>query len=244
MIDERIFLRFPISFGDVCKVYPPSVNDVIGLDVFNTYRAALMLSQEEIEDAYIDDNIEGNIPTPFQYLLITYYQENDKIKKILEDAFSFFIKEPVAIFPELETIVIGKKEEDIIPDEDLINPRVIDANNYFEFQNIIRLSMGLDSVEAPNPNEHPRIKRYKAKMRQREKTIARKKANSSSLGNLLSAICCMGIGLNPLNIGEISYASVGWLIETYQGKEAYDVDIRCLLAGADSKKVKPKYWIK
>ena len=26
--------------------------------------------------------------------------------------------------------------------------------------------------------------------------------------------------------------------------EEYDIDIRALLAGADSKKVKPKYWIK
>jgi hypothetical protein len=29
-----------------------------------------------------------------------------------------------------------------------------------------------------------------------------------------------------------------------QQKEAYDIDIRSLLAGADSKKVKPKYWIR
>jgi hypothetical protein len=30
----------------------------------------------------------------------------------------------------------------------------------------------------------------------------------------------------------------------YQQNEEYDIDIRSLLAGADSKKVKPKYWIK
>ena len=59
----------------------------------------------------------------------------------------------------------------------------------------------------------------------------------------LVAICCMGIGLNPLNIGEISYASVGWLTNTYQRQERYDIDIRSLIGGADRKKVHPEYWI-
>jgi hypothetical protein len=42
----------------------------------------------------------------------------------------------------------------------------------------------------------------------------------------------------------MSYACVHWLIAMYQQNEEYDIDIRSLLAGADSKKVKPKYWIK
>lgn len=54
----------------------------------------------------------------------------------------------------------------------------------------------------------------------------------------------MGIGLNPLNIGEISYAAVGALMERYQAKEKYDIDIRSLLAGAKANKVNPVYWIK
>ena len=54
----------------------------------------------------------------------------------------------------------------------------------------------------------------------------------------------MGIGITPLNIGEMSYANVGVLMKIYQDKEKYDLDIRSLLAGADSKKIKPKYWIR
>ena len=142
----------------------------------------------------------------------------------------------------MEVIIVGKTEDEIDPDVDLVDPRIIDEKNYFEFQNIVRECMGMDAVEPPNPNEDPRVKKIKAKGRKRERIKAKKQGQS--LGGLLSAICCMGIGLNPLNIGEISYASVGYLIETYQNKEAYDIDIRCLLAGADSKKVKPKYWIK
>ena len=240
MINENFLLGFPDKYKDICKIYPPTVNEVIGLDDFEVYRASLTLSQEEIDDAYVYDNVDY-IPTPFEYLLITYHQEWDIREQIL-DGFEFFLKEPVSILPELEIILIGKAEEDIDPDVDFENPRVLDKTNYFDFQNIVRQSLGMEKVEKPILDEDPRIKRIKRLGRMRERVKA--KRQKQTLGGLLSAICCMGIGLNPLNIGEISYASVGYLIETYQNKEAYDIDIRCLLAGADSKKVKPKYWIK
>jgi hypothetical protein len=33
-------------------------------------------------------------------------------------------------------------------------------------------------------------------------------------------------------------------MDTYQGKEKYQLDVDSLLAGADSKKIKPEYWIR
>ena len=54
----------------------------------------------------------------------------------------------------------------------------------------------------------------------------------------------MDMGLNPLNIGEMSYAAIGILMQTYQEKEKYHIDVESLQAGADSKKIKPKYWIR
>ena len=52
----------------------------------------------------------------------------------------------------------------------------------------------------------------------------------------------MGIGLTPLNIGEISYASIGKLVEANQKKENYQLDCNGLLVGGDPKKM--KYWIR
>lgn len=103
--------------------------------------------------------------------------------------------------------------------------------------------MGEKAAEPPDPDEDPRVKRIKAKARYRERLKA-KRQKGPQFGTLLAAICCMGIGLSPLNIGEMSYACVHWLISMEQQREEYDIDIRALLAGADSKKVKPKYWIK
>ena len=116
----------------------------------------------------------------------------------------------------------------------------LDETNFFQFQNEIRESLGMKKVEQPNPDEDPRVRRIKAKARYRDKIKAKHGAGLKT-STSLAAICCMNMGLNPLNVGEITYASMGELIHMYQEKEKYDLDIRQLLAGADSKKIKPIY---
>jgi hypothetical protein len=113
---------------------------------------------------------------------------------------------------------------------------------------MIRESIGdkLEKLPEPiDPNENPMIAEIKRRARERDKIKARRASKDGiSLSTCLVAICCMGIGITPLNIGEMSYASVGEIMKVMQEKEKYDIDIRSLLAGADSKKVKPKYWIR
>ena len=242
MIDERVFLGYPIDFKDICQIYPPTVNDVCGNKDFLIYQSLFTMTQEELEDAYVDSAGATNVPTPFQYLLMNYYQDETMRKKI-EDGFMKFVHEPVTIVPEIEMLLIGKSEDELDPDVDLENPRLLTEENFFDFQNAIRMVMGEKAAEPPDPDEDPRVKRIKAKARYRERLKA-KRQKGPQFGTLLAAICCMGIGLSPLNIGEMSYACVHWLISMEQQREEYDIDIRALLAGADSKKVKPKYWIK
>ena len=242
MIDEKIFLGYPIDFKDICQIYPPTVNDVVGNKDFFIYQSLFTMTQEELEDAYVNSAGATNVPTPFQYLLMNYYQDETMREKI-EDGFMKFIHEPVTIVPEIEMLLIGKSEDELDPDVDLENPRLLTEENFFDFQNAIRMVMGEKAAEPPDPDEDPRVKRIKAKARYRERLKA-KRQKGPQFGTLLAAICCMGIGLSPLNIGEMSYACVHWLISMEQQREEYDTDIRALLAGADSKKVKPKYWIK
>ena len=247
MIDDRVFLGFPIPFKDICKIYPPTVNDVSGNENFHIYNALFTITQEDLNDEYLKDDRVTHIPTPFEYLMLNYYQGGDMQQHIL-DGFMLFLHEPVTIVPEINMLLIGKSEDELDPDKDLENPRLLTEDNYFDFQNEIRIVMGSPEIKPPDPEEanlDPRILRYKRKIREGDKIRQKKKSKDGpNFGTLLAAICCMGIGLTPLNIGEISYACVHWLIAMEQQKEAYDIDIRSLLAGADSKKIKPKYWIK
>lgn len=103
--------------------------------------------------------------------------------------------------------------------------------------------LGEKKIDPPNPNEDPRLKRMKAKARYRDRVKA-KSGKGLQLGPSLASLCCMGFGLNPLSLGELSYASVPILIRYYQEKEKYQLDVDSLLAGADAKKVKPKYWVR
>ena len=247
MIDDKIFLSKPIKFKDICKIYPPTVAEVVENDDFNSYQTLFTITQEELNKAYLQDESILQVPTPFQYLLMNYYQD-EEVKEKIEEAFKFFVHEPVTIVPEIELLLIGKSESELNPDIDLENPRVLTEDNFFDFQNQIRLAIGSNPIKPPEPediNEDPRVRRWKMRIKEREEFLnVKQRKNSPTFGTLLAAICCMGIGLNPLNIGEMSYACVHWLIAMYQQNEEYDVDIRALLAGADSKKVKPKYWIK
>ena len=155
--------------------------------------------------------------------------------------------EEVSFFYEDKMLVIGlnKTMQHIESLADLITIR---EEDYFDFQNTIRAAIGEKAVkppEIPDPDEDPRITEMKRRARERDRIKAKHGSkNGISLSTSLTAICCMGIGITPLNIGEMSYAAISPIMAMMQDKEKYDVDIKSLLAGADSKKIKPKYWIR
>ena len=249
MIDEKVFIRAPLNFKNKCNIYPPSVRDVIANEKFSQYKMILTISQEELEDNFLGKDGSSSpqtyVPTPLEFLLNNCYYSKE-FRKLAEEAFYFFTKEKIDFSFFDKRIIIGDLENQLL----LINnleeynkiPSIAGEEEFFELQNMIRQSMGEKKIEPPNPDEDPRVKRIKAKARYRDK-IKAQKGLGISLGTTLASICCMGLGITPLNIGEMSYVAMESLTRKYQEKEKYELDIDSLLAGADSKKVKPKYWI-
>lgn len=239
MINVGFEFGYPAEFKHICLIYPPKVKDILSNSAYPIYIKMLTYSQEEIEDEFHEHDIPmENLLNPFEYLLNNAYN-NEEFKQILEKAFIFFIHEPVTFLYEAKQILIG----DVKDVKSINNLRILTEEDYFEFQNMIREASGAQAIEPPNPNEDPRVKAIKAKARYRDK-IKAKKGLGLNLQTTLTSICCMGFGINPLNIGELSYAAIPILISTYQEKEKYELDVESLLAGADSKKIKPKYWIR
>lgn len=251
--NEQTFLGFPISFADKVKIYPPLVKDVAAApEKFAQYHRVLTLSQEEIEDLILEDDLEdfSNIaaaerkkaPTPLELLMANAYH-NEEIKKITKEAFYFFTREDVTFIFVAKKILIGDLESAIKGAKKMEDLFFLDESNFFEFQNKIRQALGDPLVEPPDPNLNPGIRRMRALARQRDRVKA-ERGNGLNFMTTIASICCMGLGITPLNIGEMSYAAIPVLFSYYQEKERYDLDIKSLLAGADSKKVKPKYWIR
>ena len=251
MSNAVTFLGFPKDFKQKFLIYPPTVKAVISNENFNQYRTLLTLSQEDLEDIFIKDNKEKGfnqyndfqVPTPFEYLLANSYH-NKEIEELAKEAFYFFTKQEISFLYEQGLILIGNLEEEIERVGNHLESLVfLKEDDFFEFQNMIRECLGEDKIEPPDPNLHPKIRRMKALARYRDKVKAQK-GMGITLETTLVSICCMGIGITPLNIGELSYAALSTIVQTYQNKEKYEIDVRSLQAGADAKKVKPKYWIR
>ena len=247
MSKESVFLGLPETFENKFQIYPPLIKEIVGNSYFGVYRHLLTVSQEELEDEYLKKDKKQNknnftVPTPLEFLLINSYHDKG-FEKIAKNAFKFFIKQEVTFLYEKKMILIGSIEEVIKEVSSIDNLKFLDEKNYFKFQNKIRENLGEKPIEPPNPNEHPKIRRMKALARYRDK-IKAKQGSGINLLTSLASICCMGIGITPLNIGEMSYAAISVIMNTYQQKEKYEIDVASLQAGADSKKIKPKYWIK
>lgn len=242
MINSYAFLALPIRKKNY-SVYPPTLNDSLNNPNFTQWEGLFTTSQEELEDSIHEHNpsYDGPIPTPWLFLLGSAYEDKE-FENTIREAFRFFLHEEITILYENQVIVLGNLEEELTKVNNAEELRIIDEEEFFNLQNTVRTSLGIAPVEKPDPDESPRIKRMKAKARLRDRVKA-KKGMGLSLGDSLVSICCMGIGLTPLNIGEISYAALGKIIDRYQKKEAYETDIQSILAGADAKKIHPKYWI-
>ena len=243
MINEKVFLKFPLGFKNKCKIYPPSVNEVIQEEKFSLYRKLLTISQEEIEDEFNEKGLDmKDLLTPFEYLLNNVYNHKE-MDYLAKEAFKFFIHEDVTFLCESKKIIIGDLKKVVANVSSIKDLIIIEEEEYFEFQNLLREALGEKQISPPDPNENPKIKKMKAKARYRDK-IKAQSGVGLKLSSSLVSICCMNFGLNPLNIGELSYAAIHPLIRYYQEKEKYQLDIDSLLAGADSKKIKPKYWVR
>lgn len=242
MINSYAFLALPIRKKNY-SVYPPTLNDSLNNPNFTQWEGLFTTSQEELEDSIHEHNpsYDGPIPTPWLFLLGSAYEDKE-FENTIREAFRFFLHEEITILYENQVIVLGNLEEELTKVSSAEELRIIDEEEFFNLQNTVRTSLGIAPVEKPDPDESPCIKRMKAKARFRDRVKA-KKGMGLSLGDSLVSICCMGIGLTPLNIGEISYAALGKIIDRYQKKEAYETDIQSILAGADAKKIHPKYWI-
>ena len=227
------FLNLPVEFKKDIFVYPPTFLDIKD-KFFPLYRSILFLQQEDILDMFNEQNLFDKVekmPTPFEYIMATAASNEDYAQKV-QKGIEFFIKEPVTLLFNANAIMVGDFNKTIISISSLDELRL----------NLIRHAAGAEMVEEYVADEDPRIARIKAKARYRDK-IKAKSGKGISLNTIMESICCMDLGINPLNIRQIPYVAGVRLMDRKRHQEAYNLDIQSLLAGADSKKVKPKYWI-
>ena len=242
-MNPAIFIGEPLHYKHNIKIYPPKVKDVVANPRYNQYISFFTTSQEDIWDmiAEKEGDIPKDAPTPFELMLINC-NSSKMIMEIAEEAFEFFTHEKVSIRPEGKLVLFMDGFEDI---KEISELRILEEDDFFTFQNLIRQVIGDKIKEAPIKDENPHVALIKAKGRRRDRLV-RKKGNSSSISltTMLAAILCMRVGVDLLSIGEIPYPALSVLFAMGQDKEKYQVDIQLIAGGADAKKIKPKNWIR
>lgn len=247
----KAFLGIAEDFKGLFNIYPPKIYDTLDTPNFNKFFSLFTISQEDIEDQIFsaDEQVtinEGDIPTPYQYIT-NVCKIDPQYADLIKEGFQFFTHEELTFIPEKDLFLLGNLEDILMNLKDLKELPILKEEDYFDFQNAIRAAMGQDKMEPYNYNKHPKKRKMDAKARLRDRVKAKQSAKTgkgATLENNLASICCMGIGLTPLNIGEMSYAAMSVIMSKYQLKERYDLDMKILTSGFGSnKKIKPKYWM-
>lgn len=233
---ERIYLGWTCDFEDICLLYPPLLGDIVKITYskFKQYTSLLTTTQEEIQDIYVKQNIEGDLPTPFQYFMVL--SQLPETGKLVNEALKFFTHETSLFLFERAEIVIG----------DLKEKHLLCEDNFDYFQNCIRELIGEKPIEKIEKDIDPRLARMKAKQRLRDQI--KNKQTQEKMGyefsTLMLSTCCLGVGVTFENIDKLPYATMMKLQELCANKDKFETDMASLIAGADSKKINLEYWVK
>lgn len=192
----------------------------------------LLMTEMDIEKIIKEKG--GDISQLGNFSTLSYLLKSAELNEMffleLEKALSTFIQEDILLLPKINAILVGPPSE----------RRLIKEDNFLDFQTILRIQNRKEVPEPPPENESAIAKKMRL-ARERREAVKRKQqqqnGSQQELAELLEIAEVFGIDYYEKSI----YAFYG-LIQRHQLKEKWDQDIQMLCAGADSKKIKTKYW--
>lgn len=233
-IKEQAYVGAPSILNKICRIVPMTMYDIIAMGA-NNYNAKLgLLLLTEVDISKIIKEKTGQEPKiediyPLTYLLQSAAHD-DMFLLELQSAFSTFIKEEILLLPKINSVLVGSLEE----------KRLITNENFADFQDILRIQNRKEIKEAPPENESAIARKFRLKREARDAAKRKQQAKNGeeqSLVELLEIAETFGIDYTHKTL----YAFYG-LIQRHQAREKWNQDIQMLCAGADSKKLKTKYW--
>ncbi len=234
VVKEQAYAGYPSKFRNICYVKPCLMSEFLqmGSDEYNSRLGLLLLTEDEIAKI-VKTKTGQNVPLEeihvLSYLLQSANASNAFLLE-LQKAFSTFITEDVLLLPKINSVLVGPMSE----------KRLITEENFGDFQTILRIQNRKEVPEPPPENESA-VARKMRLLREQRDAVKRKQQQKEGKGqdlvDLLEIAETFGVDYKQKSI----YAFYG-LIRRHQLKEKWDQDIMMMCAGADSKKLKPKYW--
>lgn len=234
IIKEQAYSGFPSRLPGVCDIYPGMMNEMLamGSDIYSQRLGLLLITDTEIEKIVKEKGGDYEAIAQFSPLvyLLKSAEVSDTFLLELQKAFSTFIKEEILLLPKINSVLVGPMSE----------KRLITEKNFVDFQTILSIQNRRKVPEPPPENESAIAKKMRLAREKRDavkRKQQQKEGGEQDLADLLEIAEVFGIDYKSKSI----YAFYG-LIQRHQLKEKWDQDIRMLCAGADSKKIKAKYW--
>lgn len=234
VIKEQAYAGYPSRLPGVCYVHPVLVGEMLemGSNVYSSRLGMLLLTSDEIRKIMEEKGVEVNEDTDLSPLpfLLKSAQANDNFYLELQAAFATFIKEEITLLPKINSVLIGPMAE----------KRLITEKNFIDFQTILNLQNRKKVPVPPPENESPFARKMRLAAEQRDavkRKQQQKQGGAQDLADLMEIAEVFGIDYKNKSI----YAFYG-LIQRHQLREKWTQDIQMLCAGADSKKIKAKYW--
>lgn len=246
---EELFMGAPYKLGNICKLYQLTLEEIclsddsIGMDKYNYYTGLLTMDIEDVKEALAKKGVTVDASmfedlSVFEYLLLS--AANDKAFFLeLQRALSTFIKEEILISTKNNIIIVGKPQQ----------RRIITKNEFEELANVLRAFNKMRIKEPPPENETPMQKRFRLKREQRERVKEQQAKNNDNDDNiefadLMSSLCTMNVGITAINIKNFTIYQIKDQLERAQVREKYYTELDMLMAGADSKKIKPIHYVR
>lgn len=234
----NIHLEGEEGLKTLCTIYPVTLKQIatVGAKNFYSYLNIFTLNKEDVDEYFANEQIEQDL-TPFQFLLIMTQMDPQYLLTV-QEAFKLFLHEDKLVFlRQNEAIVLGERSEG----------RIITNESFEAIKQIVEAANILDTQSADARMDNPSdakaaqiIKKLKEGRKMREKA---KSDSNLSFSDLVASLAAGGNGLNILNVWDLPYYAFNDQFKRMQMREEYENTYRSLLAGADPKKVKIRYWI-
>lgn len=223
------------------NVFPVKLKDISSIGVKNYYRYLnlICLRPQEIEGLTQDISLTDS-EIVLTFLIFTSLAES-KFKYEVLKAFRFFTHEQVYLDKETKSFYIKQEEKEDI----LLTFEIFEAMQYIiKKQNHITK---LEDEEPPNP-ANERAKAIMAKQRKGRENVEKYKKDTNEekieFFDLVGSLAARGNGLNILNVWNLTYYAFNDQLQRLKMIEEYSNGVQSIIAGADAKKVKLKYWIR
>lgn len=245
----------PIDFGPL-KIHQLTLKEIkqIGYRSFSRFTNLLTIDESQLLLFYEKEKISDGTTIPILYL---YEQSIKNPTVFLEIKIGFFtyLKEEVFLDTEKKCFKFLVPAEKKLPNGEILKTKdffFLDQTNFSQFQNIIRLiNMDLEEEDDEIITDDLEMKEKFEKARRKLKLAkAKEKAKKAENGQqisvleIISSLCAFGIGYNLFNIWDLTIYQLYDQFKRCQMKEDYNVGIKLISAGANSKEINLEHWIR